>query len=103
MTAANTNLIVDPTAQPSAGMQNIIAWLGGIINIDVTGIFAGVNVKILVATKAPADRSTLQTADWLELCEFNDVGRFSDNLNPCLVSAQITGGDGTTRIKAIVG
>lgn len=103
-TTANTNLILDPSIAGSTpnGQGNIVTWYGGRPNIDVLGIFGGASVDILVCTKAPADLSTLLDTDWITLETFTQAGFYNEYLNPCLLSARVSGATGTTELKVIV-
>lgn len=102
MSTLNTNLIIDPTGITQNGMQNIVSWYGGRPNIDVLGTFGGATVALLVCAKAPADLNTLTAADWVDLKDYTAPGFYNDYLNPCLLSAKVTGATGTTQLKVIV-
>lgn len=96
------NLLCDGTVINVNGQQNICAWYGGHINLEVNGIFGGATVDLQVCTKAPIDLTTLVDADWVSLKAFTANGNYEGNLNPCLMRANVSAASGTTSVRAII-
>ena len=104
VTGPNTNLICDGSVIQSDGLQHIVPWYGGPVNVNFTGVFAGATVSLVCCTKlTPNSPGDIAIGDWISLWQENTPGQFSEEfLAPCMLSAIITGASGATSIRAIV-
>jgi hypothetical protein len=86
------------------GLQNIISWYGGYCDVNISGVWGGASVDIVCCNKIPAsgDLSEIADTDWVALApNVTSNSHYSSYLNPCLLSAKVSGSSGTTALRIV--